>query len=29
MAAPDEFTLNEVVDEDDIDIETRQYTDDQ
>ena len=29
MAAPDEFTLNEIVDEDEIDIETRQYTDDQ
>ena len=29
MAAPDEFTLNEIVGEDEIDIETRQYTDDQ
>ena len=28
MAAPDEFTLNEIVGEDEIDIETRQYTDD-
>ena len=27
MAAPDEFTLNEIVGEDEIDIETRQYTD--
>ena len=29
MAAPDEFTLNEIVGENEIDIETRQYTDDQ
>ena len=28
MAAPDEFILNEIVGEDEIDIETRQYTDD-
>ena len=28
MAAPDEFTLNEIVGENEIDIETRQYTDD-
>ena len=27
MAAPDEFTLNEIVDEDDIDLETSLYTD--
>ena len=29
MAAPDEFTFNEIVGENEIDIETRQYTDDQ
>ena len=28
MAAPDEFTLNEIVGEIEIDIKTRQYTDD-
>ena len=27
MAAPDEFTLNEIVGENEIDVKTRQYTD--
>ena len=27
MAAPDEFTINEIVDEDEIYLEERQYTD--